>query len=232
MDPELLRGLASPGAAEVAAAAEALLRSSAPLAGAPPSELLEAVARAPAPARDALLELARAWERPAMSRAALDALSRAAGRGEREQLAWLLKTVLAAGHAPEAALRVRDAAGDAAVRRWLLEGLTRLAFGGEVGWDALGGLVPALAADAEPAVRGGLPALLAALPWRPESAALLRPLLLDPDAEVAAAAAHTLSGRPEAAREVEPHVLAHLREHPSALVRHCAAELDAALRQG
>src|SRR5262249_23287353 len=112
------------------AAVEALLSSDAALVGSPPAELTAALIRGDATLDQPFLDLARAWSRPEMSRAMLDALAAAETVDEREQAAWLLKTVLAVEHAPEAIARVLDTRDDAQVRRWLVEALERLVFGG------------------------------------------------------------------------------------------------------
>jgi hypothetical protein len=226
---ELLRGLEA--ADTRVAAAAALLRSAAPLTGTPPPALISAVAAGEANLHPPLLNLARAWSRPEMSRAALDAFHGAKASREREELAWLLKTVLAVEHSPEVIERVRDGAEDVQVRRWLLEGLERLAFGGSLGWAELGGVVDTLANERAGALREALASLLMALPWRPENGRLLAPLLRDPDPIVVAAAAHTLAGHPDTVRELDPDLLQDLRRHANPLINHVAAELDNALKR-
>lgn len=227
---ELLRRLE--GADTRAAAAAALLRSDAPLTGEPPAALLSAVAEGEAHRNPALVDLARAWSRPEMSRAALAAFKDATSAGERAELSWLLKTVLAVQQSDEAIARVCDEAEDVQVRRWLVEALQRLAVEGELGWAELAGVVGTLAEDHTVALREGLASLLTALPWRPENVRLLAPLLLDSDPIVVAAAGHTLAGYPAAVRELDARILEKLRGHASLLVRHVAAELDEALERG
>jgi hypothetical protein len=61
---------------------------------------------------------------------------------------------------------------------------------------------------------------------------MLTPLLSGPDAEVVAAVAHTLAGRPAAVRQLNPQILEQLGRHPNPLMRHSAAELDESLRSG
>ena len=112
-----------------------------------------------------MLNLARAWSRVEMSRAMLDALAGAVGSEDKEQAAWLLKTVLAAEHRGEAIERVRWRE-EAQVWRWLLEGLERLMFGAVVGWTEPRPVVERLVEGA-PALRS-VAGLLSALPWREE----------------------------------------------------------------
>ncbi|HEY6392101.1 MAG TPA: hypothetical protein VIX89_12530 [Bryobacteraceae bacterium] len=228
---ELFRNLAASDPKVAAASAEALLGSSCPLTGVPPPELLQAMTVGAGLPDDSLLNLARAWSRAEMSRAALDALHRSATAQDKERFAWLLKTVLAVEDAPEAIVCVLDSAEDARVRRWVLEGLERLAFGGFLGWEQLDSVVAALALERTPALRLGLASVLMALAWRPDNVHLLEPLLSDSHAEVVTAAARTLQGHPDAVRRLNPDVLDRLRIHTNPWIRHSAQELDEALRQ-
>jgi hypothetical protein len=213
------------------AAAEALLRLDAPLTGSPPSALISAFAQGEAHLHPPLLSLARAWPRSEMSRAVLDALHEAKDEREKEELAWVLKRVLAAEHSPEVIRLVRSAAESVEVRRWLLEGLERLAAGGALGWTELGVVVEALAEDRAASMREALASLLMTLPWRDENEALLAPLLRDPDPVVVASAARTLAGYPDAVRRIDPDLLQDLRRHGSPLINRAAADLDQALER-
>lgn len=216
--------------AHIAAAAESLLNSAASLDGPPPRQLISALIECGPATDQSLLNLARAWSRPEMSRAMLDELRGASTPGQKEQAAWLLKTVLASEQSREAIEQVLDKDEDGQVRRWLLEGLERITFGGGLGWNELTEVVSSLAGEPHPALRAGLASLLTALPWRPENAALLEPLLLDENQEVVSAAVHTLARHREAAQAVDPEILARLRVHASPIIRESATVLDESIR--
>jgi len=212
-------------------AAAALLRSDVQLAGPPPPALLSGIALGEARLHQPLLDLARAWSRPEMSRAALDAFHAAEAARERQELAWLLKTVLAVEHSPEVIARVHDDTEDMQVRRWLVEGLERLACGGALGWDELGVVVDTLAGEGSSSLREALASLLMTLPWRRENERLLATMLRDPDPIVVAAAAHTLAGYPDAVRDLDTRLLQYLRQHQNPLINQAVGELDAALKR-
>jgi hypothetical protein len=217
--------------ARVAEAAQTLLDSGASLEGAPPPQLVATLLERGSEIEAPLLNLARAWSRVEMSRAMLDALSGAVGSEDKEQAAWLLKTVLAAEHSGEAIERVLDGREEAQVRRWLLEGLERLTFGAVVGWAELGPVVERLAGESAPALKAGVAGLLSALPWREESVGVLRWMLEDENAEVVSAAAHTLARHPEAVSGLDPGILERLRRDSSSMVRASGAVLAKAIRR-
>ena len=121
----------------IVAAAESLLHSDARLDGAPPAQFVAALIESDAATDQSFLNLARAWSRPEMSRAMLDKLPIASTPQQKEQVAWLLKTVLAAEHSQEAVDRILDKNEDPQVCRWLLEGLERMTFAGPLGWNEL-----------------------------------------------------------------------------------------------
>jgi hypothetical protein len=214
---------------QVAAAAARALAASIPLTGRPPAQLLAAIALPAGLPAEPVLDLARAWQRPDMSGAALDELRDSTDSAIRERFAWLLKTVLAQEHASRAIAVLLDQSEAAQVRRWLLEGIERLVFSQSLGWSQLADVVTMLASAEAPVLRAGLAGLLSALPWRARSQQILESLLSDADAEVVAAAGHTLAGHPDAVRSLPSGVLENLRTHTNPLVRYVAAELDAAM---
>lgn len=226
-DDHWITDLAATDASVAAHAADALMSSSAPLAGAPPAQLLSAIIMPTGLPHASILNLARAWSRPEMSRATLDALRRTTNARERARLAWLLKMVLAAEHGAEAIDLVKDGGENDEVRLWMLEATERLVFGGSLGWTQLADVVAMLAGSRNPTLRSKLPSLLMALPWRPENILLLEPLLLEDDPDVVSAAAHTLAGHPDAVRQLRPATLERLRHHSNPRMRHGGAELDA-----
>lgn len=214
----------------IAAAAESLLHSGASLDGPPPRQLIAALIENGPAIDEPLLNLARAWSPLEMSRTMLDQLSALQAPHQREQVAWLLKTVLALEHSGEAIDLVLNVHEQPEVRSWLVEGLERMAFAGSLGWDQLEPVISCLAAERDPVLRVRLASLLTALPWRGENVRLLDPLLLDDNHEVVSAAAHTLARRPDAIRSLAPQVLSHLRSHLNLAIRQSAALLDKSLR--
>ena len=216
--------------AQLEAAAARLLTGDAALTGAPPPRLIAVLTEDNTTLDEPLLHLVRAWSRPEMSRALLDALIAAPTVDARRQAGWLLKSVLAVEHRGEAIDRVLDTDEDAEVRRWLIEALERFVFGDALGWDELDPVVTALAGERAGVLRAGLALLLSTLPWRASNTALLEPLLLDDCHEVVSAAAHTLARHPEAVATLPPETLDRLRVHTNAMMRRCAAVLEASLR--
>jgi hypothetical protein len=214
----------------IVAAAEALLQSGAPLDGAPPAEFVAALIESGPAIDQSFLNLARAWSRPEMSRAMLDELPIAPTPQQKEQVAWLLKTVLAAEHSQEAVDRILDQNEDAQVRRWLMEGLERMTFAGPLGWNELDRVVSYLTGQSNPILRTGLASLLAALPWRPTNVSILEPFLFDENWEVVSTAAYTLAGHPDAVRALDTKVFDHLRTHSNPMMRQSAAVLGESIR--
>jgi hypothetical protein len=92
------------------------------LEGMPPPWLVAALVEAGGSMSEDLLGVARAWSRPEMSRALLDALAVLESDREREHTAWLLKRTLAVEHAAEVIAIVVDVDEDPQVRSWLIEG--------------------------------------------------------------------------------------------------------------
>jgi hypothetical protein len=215
----------------VLAAAESLLNSGARLDGPPPGRLITALIEGADAVDPTLLNLARAWSRPDMSRAMLDALPAAATPDQKEQIAWLLKTVLAVEHSGEAIGRVLDSEEQPQVRRWLLEAVERMTFAGALGWDQLLPVVSLLGRERDPALRAGLASLLVALPWRPSNVLLIAPLLLDDNYEVVSAAAHTLAQHPDDARKLDTGILDHLRSHGNPMMKASASLLEQSIRR-
>jgi hypothetical protein len=216
--------------AQLEAAAARLPTGGAALTGAPPPRLIAVLTEDNTTLDEPLLHLVRAWSRPEMSRALLDALIAAPAVDTRRQAGWLLKSVLAVEHRGEAIDRVLDSDEDAEVRRWLIEALERFVFGDALGWDELDPVVTVLTGERAGELRAGLALLLSTLPWRASNTALLEPLLLDDCHEVVSAAAYTLARHPEAVATLPPETLDRLRVHTNAMMRRCAAVLEASLR--
>jgi len=199
---ELDQRLCSPS--EWTAAARQLTASDEPFTGPPPAGLLRAIARGPHAGGEPLLTVARAWSRPEMSRAALDALLAESDPESRAQLAWLVKHVLDAAHAPEVIAMVLDPQHPPEVRSWLVEGLERLVRGGALSWAELDPVVRHVERSEHPGLRIRVPSLLETLPWHDGNVPVLAALLDDADREVVLSAAHTLSMYPEAMSRLDP----------------------------
>jgi hypothetical protein len=194
--------------------------------------LIVAAIASPVFPQQSVLNLLRAWSRPEMSRAVLDALHAATTDHESERVAWLLKTVLAVEHSAEAVDRILDSAENAQVRRWLAEGLERLVLAGSLDWEQVGVVISVLAQEHQPTLLTALASLLGALPWRAGNIVLLEPLLLHPDHEVVSAVAHTLARHPETALQLDLKILDHLRAHSNPMMRHSAKILDESIHRG
>ena len=177
-----------------------------------------------------LLGVARAWSRPKMSRALLDALAVLESDREREHTAWLLKRTLAVEHAAEVIAIVVDVDEDPQVRSWLIEGLERLAHD-ELGWHELGRVVSALTAERDSLLRSRLATLVGELPWRTTSLAIVEPLLLDDNRETVSTAASVLARHPDAAARVDPAIMERLRTSQVSGLRFSAKILDEAVRR-
>jgi hypothetical protein len=216
--------------ARLRAAIDSVLSSS-PLAGPPPAQLIAAAVASPLFPDDSILNLVRAWSRPEMSRAALDALRALSTEQERERVAWLLKAALAVEHSTEAINRVLDHSENVQLRRWLLEGLERLAAAGSLGWEQLDAVIDSLAGEHHPALLSALASLLGTLPWREANLSLLEPLLHHSDYEVVSAAASTLARHPNAALRLDRKWIDHLRVHSNPMMRHSGEILDQAIRR-
>ena len=165
-----------------------------------------------------------------MSRAMLDKLPIASTPQQKEQVAWLLKTVLAAEHSQEAVDRILDKNEDPQVCRWLLEGLERMTFAGPLGWNELDRVVSYLI---------GQSIQFSEWDWRrywprclgtSTDVSILEPFLFDENWEVVSAAAYTLAGHPDAVRALDTKVFDHLRAHSNPIMRRSAAVLGAPLQ--
>jgi hypothetical protein len=209
------------------AAADALIHQPLWVSGAPPPALIDALTDPAAAANPALRRVALAWERGALNAAMLDAARGATTTARAEAAAQLLKDTLDEHAAPAAVELARAPRTPGPVRRWLAEGLARLAAGRVVGWRQLAELVEALAADADPAARGGAVGLLMALPPTATSTDVLLRLAGDDDAEVLAGALRALTGEPGAVSRLDPARLRALLDHPHPLVRSRAEDLAA-----
>ena len=223
---ELIARVAAGGTSSEAAA-DALMRQPLWVSGAPPPPLIDTLIDPAAAVNPALRRVALAWERGALNAALLDAARGATTTARAQAAAQLLKDTLDEDAAPGAVELARAPRTPGPVRRWLAEGLARLAAGRVVGWRQLGELVDALAGDADPAARGGAVGLLMALPPTPTSTDVLLRLAADDDAEVLAGALRALRGDPDAVARLDPARLRALLDHPHPLVRSGAADLVA-----
>ena len=225
--PALLRGLLRSSSA--AASARSLLEEPTWLQGEPPEEVLTALGD-PEQAFDAsVVDLALAWQIEALVPALMRAIDREGDVGRRRRLAWIAKQVPAVVAMPALLARARRQDEDRVVRRYSLETVVRLAFGGHVGWPDVEQTVHILARDAEPYLRESATALAGiGDDASAEKRALLIRMLSDPSAEVVAVAATALTWCAVTASDIEPALLARLLGDPNPLVRLSVEEMMAA----
>lgn len=183
----------NPGAADQAA--NELLERPDWATGPPPDELVRALLRAGMShdAESAVFELGRRWERAPLSRSLMTALQREQDPAARTCAAWLLKNLASQAVWSDMAVMALSEGERMQTRRWLLEGLDRLAFVGDVGWDELRDLVHALRQDKEPRIRDGVVGILMSLNDGGEKASILLDMLGDSDSGVLDSALNALS---------------------------------------
>lgn len=196
------------------------------LRGIPPTALVAALASVDYDVDHPVFELARAWEREPMCHALIAAVRSTDDERLREHGAWLLKHLAAPSAWAAIADLARSDAEPVQVRRWLLEALDRLAASRAIGWDELGGLVEALAADPDPNVREGVVGVLRSLERSEKKRDILLGVLRrDDDEVVIASAVHALSS--VLPLELDPSVVERLLGHESPRVQRSIRELVA-----
>jgi hypothetical protein len=153
----LLRQLLDAESAE--AAASAVAGNPDWSTGPPPPEVLAALGDPCHSLDGAVVGMARAWERPAMAHALLEALDREGHIERRRRLAWVAKQTPELTVVPELLARAESSDEDAVVRRYLLEAITPLAISHAVPWQTVEKTVRLLARDPLPGVREAAVAL-------------------------------------------------------------------------
>ena len=180
-----------------------------------------------------VVDLALAWRIEALVPALMRAIDREGDVGRRRRLAWIAKQVPAVVAMPALLARARRQDEDRVVRRYSLETVVRLAFGGHVGWPDVEETVQILARDAEPFLRESVTALAGIGADAPaERKALLIRMLSDASAVVVAVAATALTGRAVDVSDIEPALLARLLGDPNPLVRLSVQDMMAGGRAG
>lgn len=210
-----------------AAAANELLEQPEWTLGSPPDTLIQALRRASLTydAESAVFELGRVWERAPLSRALMAAFKGEQDPRARTCAAWLLKQLSSPTVWRDMAATALSYDEGPQTRRWLLEGLDRLAFVGDVGWDELRELVYALRQNSEPHIRDGVVGILMSLPPSDEKTRLLLDMLRDFDASVLASALSALSNRHQSFAGADLTRLRALSRHPDLRVSLVAREL-------
>jgi hypothetical protein len=208
------------------AAAAALMERPEWRTGPPPPEVMAAVGDPSRPHDGATLELARAWERGAMTAALFDALDTEADVERRRRLAWVMKQTPDLAAVPALLARAESASDDRVVRRYLLEAITPLAWN-DVPWPVVEKTVLLLARDPDPLVREGAVALAGmGRDCKAERVAVQLAALADPDETIVAVAAHMLKGKDvHVESAIPPALLDRLLRHPNPSVRLAVRDL-------
>jgi hypothetical protein len=188
------------------------------LKGRPPLGLLSALTEIDYDVEAPIFELARAWEREAITRALVASMRGEPDAKLREHGAWLLKHLGSPSALPALAELVKNDAEPPAVRRWLLEAIERLVASRSIGWKEVGDLVTTLVRHPDPSLRDGVIGVVAALDRSDEKRRLLIDLLrTDDDEIVLASAVHALASALPI--ELDTAVTERLLGHPSARVQ-------------
>ncbi len=176
----LLRELSDP---ERASAVVAALKGRDWLRGLPPESLVNDLAAIDYNDECAVFEIARAWERGAMSQSVVIHLQAETDGKRREHDAWLVQHLGAATDCQaicDIAVRGEEAT---ATRIWLLKALARLAAAHTIDWQELLAPMTAIAFDADATIRDGATAVIDALPKGDEKRRLLLDILRKDDDE-------------------------------------------------
>ena len=222
-DREVLFELLADAATASEAAAE-LCEHPEWLHGRPPVELLLALTHLDYDVEAPVFDLARRWEREPICRALVAALRDEPDAKLREHGAWLLKHLGAPSALSSLAELAKSDAEPVAVRRWLLEAITRLVAGGGIGWSQVGDLVSALGRHPDASLRDGVIAVIAALDRCEEKRrALVDVLRTDEDETVLASAVYALTSALPI--DLDPAVAERLLGHPSPRVQSSVVEL-------
>lgn len=188
------------------------------LKGRPPLGLLSALTEIDYDVEAPIFELARAWEREAITRALVASMREEPDAKLREHGAWLLKHLGSPAALPALADLVKNDAEPPAVRRWLLEAIERLVASRSIGWTEVADLVATLVRHPDPSLRDGVIGVVAALDRSEEKRRLLVDLLrTDDDEIVLASAVHALASALPI--ELDTAVTERLLGHPSARVQ-------------
>jgi len=188
------------------------------LKGRPPIGLLSALTEIDYDVEAPIFELARAWEREAITRALVAAMRDEPDAKLREHGAWLLKHLGSPTALPALALLVQNDDEPPAVRRWLLEAIERLVASRSIGWKEVNDLVLTLVRHPDPSLRDGVIGVVAALDRSDEKRRLLVDLLrTDDDEIVLASAVHALASALPI--ELDTAVTERLLSHPSPRVQ-------------
>jgi len=219
---ELLAKLVDPNHAEEAAIE--LPQRPEWLRGAPPPALIAALSNVDYNADGAMFDLARAWEREPLCHGLLGALRSESEPRLREHAAWLLKHLAAPSSWKSLAELAKSNEETVQLRRWLLEGLDRMAAGRAIGWVELGDVVTAVARHPDASLRDGVVGILLSLERSEEKRRLLLDILrTDDDEVVLASAVNALAS--VLPMELDPSVITRLLEHPSARVQRSVHDL-------
>jgi HEAT repeat protein len=220
----MFRQLLDPDLAESAAAS--IMTHASWLEGQPPAEALEAFGD-PRHAQDsAVVKLAWDWDPEALAPALLQALTEQGDLARRQRLAWIVKLTVPAGMLSTLMALASNADEDRVVRRFLLDGICRLAFGGSVDWPSIAALVENLSLDPDSLIREAAAALAGiGEGHEPERIAVLVNMLSDANVDVVATAARALERYPGPDTYLPAQLRDRLLAHPSPSVRLAVQDL-------
>ncbi len=176
----LLRELSDP---ESALAAVVALKGRDWLRGLPPESLVNDLAAIDYDDECAVFEIARGWERGAMSQSVVIHLQAETDGKRREHDAWLVQHLGAATDCQaicDIAVRREEAT---ATRIWLLKALARLAAAHSIDWQELLTPMMIIAFDPDATIRDGATAVIDALPKGDEKRRILLDILRKDDDE-------------------------------------------------
>lgn len=192
---EIFRQLLDPNVAESAAAS--IMTHPSWLEGQPPAEALDAFGDPRHTQDSAVVKLAWDWDPVALAPALFQALTEQGDPARRQRLAWIVKITVPAGMLSTLMALASNADEDRVVRRFLLDGICRLAFGGSVDWPSIAALVESLCLDPDSLIREAAAALAGiGEGHEPERIAFLVNMLSDADVDVVATAARALERYP------------------------------------
>ena len=210
------------------AAAASLAANPAWFGGQVPPEALAAFADPRHPEDGAVLGLAFAWDPDTLISPLLDAVANESEAPRRRRLAWIAKQIATPAATSTLLALASSPSEDRVVRRYLLEALARLGFGGELPWPRIASPVRVLMRDPDALVREAAIALAGIGEGDDaERRAVLVQALTDPEAAVLATAVTALRRFALRKADLPADMYHRLYDHPDPTVRLAFRELVA-----